>query len=105
METIVSKKDAKRKAVLYFAINETNMSQPFLLGGYTDDPNLPPIAQTGGVTSFGLSDLDNATGPGGLSWRQFLQEIDCSWGISILEKAKKKNSVQFAIKALKSKKG
>ena len=97
MKKIATYTDTQRKEVLYFAINQSNVAKPFVLGGYTNDPNLPPIAQTGGASSFGLSELDSAVGPGGLSWRDFLSKIGCSWGIPVIEKAKQEQSTHYAL--------
>ena len=93
-EKIATYTDTQRKEVLYFAINQSNIAKPFVLGGYTNDPNLPPIAQTGGARSFGLSELDSAVGPGGLSWRDFLSKIGI-FPLSVALRGQNQSKLQF----------
>ncbi|MEZ8030538.1 hypothetical protein A1OW_22255 [Enterovibrio norvegicus] len=103
MKTIASVDDRNKKVTLFFAIDESKLDKPFILGGHTNDPNLPPIAQTGGSISFGLENLDAVYGPGRVEWKEFLSNLGCEWVVPIIEKAQRKGNLKYALEEIKSK--
>ena len=98
--------DRERKVNEYFAIDEADEEQPFILGGYSADENLPAIAQWGSASCFGLDNIDDIDGTAWADWRESLERIGCEWVVPIIEESLESGDVQMAVAAiLKSKRG
>ena len=82
---------------MYFAIDLENCERPFVLGGCSNDPELPSIAQWGVSSTFGLENLDNIGGAKWKDWRATLRQLNCEWVISIIEEAEKTRDVESAV--------
>lgn len=97
MQIINKVSEPTENADLYFAIDPDNLERPFILGGYSNDPSLPSIAQWGTASTFGLDNLDNISGSKWKDWRASLHQLNCAWVIPIIEEAEKTRDIKAAI--------
>ncbi len=103
---IISKiSDPIEKADLYFGIDPDDLKKPFVLGGCSNDLSLPPMAQWGAASTFGLENLNDIGGAKWNDWRASLRQLGCDWVIPIIEKAENTKNVELAIREILKRSG
>jgi hypothetical protein len=64
------------------------------------DPSLPPIAQHGSASTFGLADIDRIDGTRWRDWRASLMEVGCAWVVPIIEEGLATGDVATAVRVI-----
>lgn len=93
---------AVEKVEIYFGVNQSSGSRPFVLGGESADLDLPPIAKWGAASTFGLDNFNEISGSYWGDWKSGISKVGCDWVIPIIEHAIQtghlKNAVEHIIK-------